>query len=285
MKKVLLASDGSEYSNDAARLLAHLPHDESLEIVVVSVLNVPATNRTSISRDWIEQCVGQEDARAKESFEHIQSMFEGANATLSHIIEEGHVGSTLVNVATKENPDLFVLGAKGRSTVNRLLLGSVSDYVATHAECSVLIVRPTEMTKSNRPIRVAIAYDPNEPVHQGLDEICEVDWGTQPDVRLISVAPLTLPYGEQQRDFDLEALKVATKQVARVAPNVNSDLIEHDHVGEGLVGYAEQHDCDVIVVSESNRSRLGRFLLGSVSKFVLRHAPCSVWITRTGQPS
>lgn len=280
MRKVLLASDGSSNAEDAARFLARLPHRDPLNVIVVSVLNVPATNRTSISREWIEQCVRQEDERAKQDFQKIQSMFDGANATLSHVIEEGHVGATIVKIAEQQEPELLVLGAKGRSTVSRLLLGSVSDYVATHATCSVLTVRPTGMPTFDHPIRMAIAFEDTETARLGLDEICGVDWGAEPDIRLISVVPATLPYSDEHRGLDQAALETASKRVSTVARNVATDLIENDHSGDGLVNYTEQHDCDLIVVSESNRSNLGRLLLGSVSRFVLRHAPCSVWITR-----
>ncbi len=263
-----------------ARFLAHLPHDDRLEVIVVSVVNVPATNRTSLSREWIEQCVNQEDERARQDFKEIQSMFDGANASLNHVVEQGHVGSTIVKVAEKENPELLILGAKGRSTVSRLLLGSVSDYVATHASCSVLIVRPTATRESHHPIRLAIAYEDNESAELGLEQICGIDWGAEPEIRLISVVPATLPYSEEQRHLDQKALEAAAMKIGNVARNVRFEMIEDDHSGDGLVSYAEQNDCDLIVVSESNQGKLRRFLLGSVSRFVLRHAPCSVWVTR-----
>jgi nucleotide-binding universal stress UspA family protein len=57
-------------------------------------------------------------------------------------------------------------------------------------------------------------------------------------------------------------------------------LIEHEHIGNGLVNFAKDNQCDLIVVGEKPQSTLGRALLGSVSRFVLRHAPCSVWIAR-----
>jgi nucleotide-binding universal stress UspA family protein len=76
------------------------------------------------------------------------------------------------------------------------------------------------------------------------------------------------------------AVKQATDQLRDVAPSAKSHLVECDHIGEGLVLFAEQHDCDLIVVGDTPHTVLGRVLLGSVSRFVLRHAPCSVWITR-----
>jgi len=103
--------------------------------------------------------VNQENERASETFSNVQSMFEGANATLRHVIEEGHVGSTIVNIGSKEDVDLIIIGARGHSQISRILLGSVSDHVATHASSSVLVVRPTGLGESDRSIRIAVAFE------------------------------------------------------------------------------------------------------------------------------
>jgi nucleotide-binding universal stress UspA family protein len=280
MKKVLLATDGSSYADDAARLLALLPHNENVDVVVLSVLNLPATNRTSVSREWIDQCVNQENERASETFANIQSMFEGANATLRHVIEEGHVGSTIVNIGSKEDVDLIVIGARGHSQISRILLGSVSDHVATHAASSVLVVRPTGLGESDRSIRIAVAFEDTPAAQHGIDEICEINWGANPDIQVITVAPATLPYSEDSLRHDEQAVQSAAEKLSSVAAHTKSHMIENDHVGEGLVNYTEQSKCDIMVVSDSNRGLLGRMFLGSVSRYVLRHASCSVWITR-----
>ena len=56
--------------------------------------------------------------------------------------------------------DLVVIGAKGHSQIDRILLGSTSDYVATHSHCSVLVVRPTGLSEApQKTLKVAVAYD------------------------------------------------------------------------------------------------------------------------------
>ena len=44
-------------------------------------------------------------------------------------------------LSAEEKADLIVLGSRGLSGIKAFLLGSVSDRVAHHAPCSVLIVR------------------------------------------------------------------------------------------------------------------------------------------------
>jgi nucleotide-binding universal stress UspA family protein len=52
----------------------------------------------------------------------------------------------LVEVARRDDVDLLVVGHRGRGGVARVLLGSVSEHVAVHASCSVLVARPGGLT-------------------------------------------------------------------------------------------------------------------------------------------
>ena len=92
---------------------------------------------------------------------------------------KGIVGSRLSDAANELDVDLVVVGARGRSAVRRLLLGSTSDFVATHAPCSVLVVRPTGLREGKRPIRIAVGYEESEPAEAALEEFAETSWGTQ----------------------------------------------------------------------------------------------------------
>lgn len=54
----------------------------------------------------------------------------------------GRPESAIVATASRDGTDLVVVGHRGLSGVRRVLLGSVSEHVTTHAPCSVLVARP-----------------------------------------------------------------------------------------------------------------------------------------------
>lgn len=56
-------------------------------------------------------------------------------------LEEGHIVGGIVKAAKEGNFDLIVMGARGKSELEDLLLGSVSQGVMLHAPCPVLIVK------------------------------------------------------------------------------------------------------------------------------------------------
>jgi nucleotide-binding universal stress UspA family protein len=58
------------------------------------------------------------------------------------VVLAGKTADMIVRDVEHRGADLVVLGSRGLGGVRRLLLGSVSESVLTHAACSVLIVRP-----------------------------------------------------------------------------------------------------------------------------------------------
>jgi nucleotide-binding universal stress UspA family protein len=280
MKKVLLTIDGSEAAQQAARFLARLPHEGKLELTVASVLTLPYQGRATLRNDWIETCLEQDRERAGKAFAEIEALFEGANASIEHVIVKGHAGEMICELAESRGCDLVVMGAKGHSAVSRILLGSTSDYVATKAPCSVLVVRPADPARLTQPLRIALGYEDTGPAQAALEEIAEIRWGKQVQCDLVTVSFIHGLMGPEE----IQELRVsgdnAAARLRETGVTAKFHLIENEHLGEGLVKYAEDHHCDIFVVGETPRTQLGRVLMGSTSRYILRHAPCSVWITR-----
>jgi nucleotide-binding universal stress UspA family protein len=61
-------------------------------------------------------------------------------------------------------------------------------------------------------------------------------------------------------------------------------LVWEGEPGESIVSAAEAERPDMVIVGSHGRGPVGRFLLGSVSEHVVRHAPCPVLVVRTQEP-
>lgn len=66
---------------------------------------------------------------------------EGSAAQVTQRVVRGHGASVLVDASA--DADLVVVGSRGLGGFDGLLLGSVSQHVATHAHCPVVVVRAT----------------------------------------------------------------------------------------------------------------------------------------------
>jgi nucleotide-binding universal stress UspA family protein len=62
--------------------------------------------------------------------------------------------------------------------------------------------------------------------------------------------------------------------------NTRSTVVHDQRVGDALVETAKKDRADLVVVGDAGHSLLDDFLLGSTTKYVLRHARGSVWISR-----
>lgn len=62
-------------------------------------------------------------------------MFQNARI----LVREGKTGPDLVDLVQKEDCQLILVGSRGRGTVRRTLLGSISDYVMRHSTVPVAI--------------------------------------------------------------------------------------------------------------------------------------------------
>ena len=266
--KIILATDGSAHSEDATWLLAHLPHSDKLELVVLYVSNAPNLRGSMNDAELIRRIEIADELRAKSIFQHVSALFEGANAKA-------------------RESDLIVIGAVGHSLFERML-GSISDFVATHAHCSVLVVRPTGLETRRRPIDLCIAYDESEPSAEAIKQLGQFGWGAKTNMDVVGVVTIPFVYSEIPYEFDLEeikdtkeqAIEEAAEELSKLSPNVKTHIIDSTHVGDALVEFAKKKGSDVIVMGNTGDGMLSRFLVGSTSRYVLRHAKCSVWIAR-----
>lgn len=152
--RVLLASNQSDASC-AAREFIHRfqwPENTSGEVLTAQETysgQVPEwlaeelrANNEEASDFGIIQMVGEgrENAKAElESWcEDLPAPFQQNQPRMS----EGPAARVILNTLKDEKFDLVVLGARQKDLLQRTFLGSTSDYVANHAPCSVLIVRP-----------------------------------------------------------------------------------------------------------------------------------------------
>ncbi|MFG0267499.1 MAG: universal stress protein, partial [Rhodopirellula sp. JB055] len=282
MRNVLLAVDGSKPSEETAKFVARLPHFDPVELTVVTVVHRRFVHASYSTNELIEKAYEQDRANALKSLERVATLFEGANVQVKTELIEGVVGESIVEKAKDIKADLVVVGATGHSQISRILLGSTSDFVATHAPCSVLVVRPEALPSNGESLKVCLGYEGTGPCQAALEELMESPWRGQTELHVVLVAAcLNEVYADPNcvQHYKKE-LKQAKEQLEEVSDHVITHFLEDVHYGEAITRFVETHGMNLVVLGETPRSHFSRFLLGSTSQYVLRHVPCSVWITR-----
>lgn len=145
--RILLATDGSEYSKAALDEIAQRPFPKGSEVRVLSVFELPtfpiAVPWAGVDFDDEVQKQAQAQARkaVKTAAQKLRAGKESAKLKVSTKVAAGSPKQAILDEAEAFNADLIVLGSHGRGRIERFLLGSVSLAVVTHAKCSVEIVR------------------------------------------------------------------------------------------------------------------------------------------------
>ena len=149
VRKILLATDGSEFSERAARSIAERPWLAGTEIEVLSVveLHLGATQALFeppfVDSDQLESQRAQSMKRAEEAVaaavEILSKAFPKVEESISVLLDGPK--TVIINEAERWDADLIVVGSHGHRGIERFLLGSVSEGVALHAKCSVEVIR------------------------------------------------------------------------------------------------------------------------------------------------
>jgi nucleotide-binding universal stress UspA family protein len=134
--KILLATDGFEHSVAAARAVAKHPWPEGTEVKVMSTVN-PLV----YSIEEMGLFDGGGTLRAHHAIGDAAQILKGAGVKTSGEVVAGKACKRIIDEAEKWGADLIVVGKQNRRGLRRLISGSVSERVASHAPCSVKIVR------------------------------------------------------------------------------------------------------------------------------------------------
>lgn len=133
MKKILLAYDGTVGAEAALRQTVELAKAFNAEVGVVSVVPVHP-GRVPVD-PWDDRPVHDEQLQLARS----EFMKEGIEPLLHEPF--GDPARTIEEVAEEGGYDTIVVGSRGLGPIGRVLEGSVSEHVATHADANVVIVR------------------------------------------------------------------------------------------------------------------------------------------------
>jgi nucleotide-binding universal stress UspA family protein len=150
IKKILVAVDGSKYSDKALDFALDLAEKCHADTVILNVFHEPAAVYVGEpfaypvtypipAPDFTEELKKSHEKILSEALKKAKKL--KPNLNVSTELREGQAAGTIVETAKKGNFDIAVLGHRGMGKFREFLLGSVSERVAHDAHCSVLIVK------------------------------------------------------------------------------------------------------------------------------------------------
>ncbi len=138
---ILLATDGSIFSNEAAQTIAKQFRSQDSEVRVVGIVEPLTTLPTPQMAPGYYPELEDQKPEAKSLVERTAKMLAEYGFKTSTQVLIGDAKTMILDEAANWPADLIVVGSHGRKGLGRFLLGSVSEAVARHSRCSVEIVR------------------------------------------------------------------------------------------------------------------------------------------------
>ena len=142
--RIVLAVDGSSYSEDAAEAVAAHPWPPGTVVRVLSAVEdvtPPATELWYDAGGSLERARKEMEIHAEQLTARMAEALRASGLTIETAVRRGDARSVIVDEAKEWDADLIVVGSHGYTGLKRLLLGSVAQSVVSHAPCSVEVVR------------------------------------------------------------------------------------------------------------------------------------------------
>jgi nucleotide-binding universal stress UspA family protein len=139
--KVLMGIDDSKYADDIVRTFASQFRPENTEVLVLHVLQPLGLMAPPEMASGYAPELADLKQPAHELVERIAHQLRSAQFKATTAVEAGDVRECILDSAAEWHADLIVVGSHGKRGLQRFLLGSVAEFVARHAKCSVQIIR------------------------------------------------------------------------------------------------------------------------------------------------
>lgn len=144
--RILIAVDQSPHSQRAVGFVSRMRWPAGSRVIVTSVmtprLSPPLVGvGADAGVSLMVEASAEQEAETRTRLAEVESELRGAGIATETRLSTGDPRDVLLRMVDDERVDLIVLGSHGRTGLAKLLLGSVSSHVVTHAHCSVMVVK------------------------------------------------------------------------------------------------------------------------------------------------
>jgi len=256
-----------ENAEQLMRTATTLAAENDGEVLVMSVVTVPDQTPLSSGRE-------QADER-REVLNQAMEVAEAADVPVSGTIRIGHhAADAILNTIVQHQSDAVLLGWQGRGTRRRdVVLGTTVDRVVSEADCDVFVEKiGPEADGQVDSILLPSAGGPHAELAANV--AAAIARGTGATIHAVYVIPPDADAEQRQRGEAL--LEQLTTELENV--DIESRLLEHDDVVDGLAEEGTRHD--LTVIGATREGIVQQFLFGAIPEAVGEQSPNTVIMTK-----
>ncbi len=269
-EKVLLATDGSEFSAGATRVAFEMSRKCNAELTTMSMVLVG----TESEGNPVE-VLRHAEADARRVLEEVKAeAARGGYETRTELRQGTQPYKEIVRLADDIRADVIVMGRRGRRGLARMMVGESTRSVIGYADCSVLVVPKAAGVWQKR---IVLATDGSR--HSDMAAVVAGELAKKCALPISVVSVLRPQFDDRRRAEGRAAVERVKAALAAEGAAVEGAVLEGDPAAQ-ISEFVQTRGADLVVLGSHGRTGLGRLLVGSVSERVIGQAACPVMVVK-----
>ena len=277
MQTILVPFDFSEEAENAFNFAQQLASKTGGKLKLVHIVEMPTTQSFStmgemnldsaqLNQVYMIELV----EKRKRQLQEIEELHQNKPYQFKTKIAFGNPYAGISTEITDIKADLVIMGSKGSSGLEELLIGSNTEKVVRHAKCPVITVKqPIHADQIKKIIFASDFSEDNRIVIQHIKALQEL-LGAE-----LSLVKINTPnFFETSKD---SRLKIEEFITAHGLSNTHAVIYNSTSEEEGIIEYAEETKADMIALATHGRTGFMHLLSGSIAEDVVNHAKRPVW--------
>lgn len=276
MKTILVPIDFSEQSQYALNFAAQLAEKGKLQIQAIHIIEGPQNHTFNTMGDGIANesedyfFLKQLLEKTKENMRNLVESKAYAGINITGSVEIGNPYQSISKAIADHQADLVVMGSKGVSGIDEVLIGSNTEKVVRHAKCPVITIKSE--VKLNTIQNIVLATNLREEQSRLFVELKKLQALTGAKLHLVKINT-TNDFHTQRQMQDEFVRYINDHQLANVHTAIYNETSEE----EGILAYAEDVNADMIAIGTHGRTGLLHLLSGSIAEDLVNHSQIPVW--------
>lgn len=271
IERILLATDGSEFSAGAERVALAMCEKGKASLTVAT--SIPSG--AEFDTHGIGDATAIKEAEATANLDRIEALALAMGVTCDKVIRFGEDPyKDIVDESAHVNADLIVVGRRGRRGIARLMLGDATRKVILDAPCSVMVAPKASQMWRNR---LLLATDGSRTSDAAAVAAAKIAHCCQTPVTVLSVE---VPAHSAERRAEARPIVQRTVKLLKEEGVDAQAMVEAGETHHVILDAARAQKADLIVMGSHGRGGLGRLLLGSNSEKVIGKSECPVLVVK-----
>lgn len=281
---ILVPTDGSEHAQRAATHARQLATAFDAEVHVLAVVDVSDAAGPFDAGGVDETYVERLETDSRGSLDDVRDLL-GPDLVVQTALRRGDAVEEILTYAEEADVDALAMGTHGRTGIRRFVAGSVTETVLRESPVPVLTVRATDRSEVTGTYdEIMLPTDGSDAASAAFEHGIAVAAAFDARVHAVNVVdiaalssedPLPANVLEIRRDAGQDAVERAAA-MARESGLETVTAVRDGYPASDLLEYADENEIEMIAMGTTGQTGLSRFLLGSTTERVVRHAEIPV---------